>query len=76
MLVQDEAALVNEMYLYATLSEMGDGEEIAMEVRDVEDILEDNRLGGTISIHMGGQTADTCSEDRAVVAKDDFDGGN
>jgi len=57
-------------------SEMEDREEIAIEVRNVEDILEDNRLGGTISIHMGGQMANTYSEDRAVIAEDNFDGGN
>jgi len=76
MLVQDKEALVDETHLCTTPSEMGDREEIAMEVRDVKDVLEDNGLEGTVSIHMGGQMADTCSKDRAVVAEDNFDGGN
>jgi hypothetical protein len=34
-----------------------------VEIRDEEDVLEDYRFGGTISMHADGKAADTCGKD-------------
>jgi hypothetical protein len=42
---------------------MGDGEEVTVEIRDEEDVLENYGFGRSISMHADGEAADACGKD-------------
>jgi hypothetical protein len=67
-LVEDAAAITYETCLCSAASEVGNGEEISAQVRDVQDILEDSVLKTFTCVHADKYLPVASSWYAAVVA--------
>jgi hypothetical protein len=74
LLIQDVASLTNKLDVSSMPGDMCDWEQVAVQVWDKQDILQDGVVPFLVGLHANMDVANASGMDGAVVTKGDGDG--